>query len=203
MANNENYPQSSMLVASLGWIFLVIAVGVFLLVVQPYYFDRGYQLGKYEQLQEDIKIVDNYFGGDLPSDAPIVGQITSISDSSFVIEVEPTIQNPLIDRSGDMKTILVDEATDIQVGRYLGPEEYDARVREAEARGQSPETVSPIVEGTGLFTNLEVGQNVSVTPALDQDRFDDPVNARMIRLIIYTDASGNPFTPPQFQPEEE
>jgi hypothetical protein len=188
---DTTHSKTSMFFASLGWIILVGGVAAFLWIGKPYY----YEIGRTHQLQEDIEKVNQDLGFDLPEDAPLTGTIESIGDNSFILDAELVFDNPLVDTGDVKKEIVITNATSIDYEKYISPLQFQQLLAEAEEEGQLSETVSPFELIPSSFEELEVGQTVSVTPAPGQSRYEEKIEAQLVRSQIYTDQEGNIVEP--------
>jgi hypothetical protein len=184
-------------IASVGWILLVIAVGVFFLIGAPYYYEKGVA----DKYQQDFDIVEDWLRGDEALAKTVSGSIVSIQNKLIIIERFSSTPNPLAVEEVDNNVIIqIDGNTKIFVDTFRRPAEYFKEVESARALGLESDGVEPPFATTeSSLDDLQVGMGISVSfPEGEADINDDSNSEQVlvaseIKYVIYLDDDGNPI----------
>lgn len=180
----------AMTISTLGWILLVVAVGLFFLVGKPHYYEQGAN----DQREVDIVLVDQFLNGTVGALTPFSGEILEISDAEIIIQAENVTPNPLVQEEDQQRVIFtIDSDTVYTLQGYMDPVEYQALVEEALSQSDQENFVppEPYIELPQTVEDLAVGDYVTIEPRSDAVRTDETIRAKAVRKFRFTDAQGN------------
>ena len=185
MEEETNNSKLATVIASIGWLLLIVATGAFLLYGAPYYYEKGAS----EQFEQDIKIVDTWLRSDDAEENRIFGVVQSVDGNSIAISLEAEVANPLApDRLDTSKIVVVDSNTKIITQTFLSPSDYLEITRAARDAGEeSDNEVLPYTLSEGSISDLQVNTQISILIVAGGDRLDDTVLAEEISYIVYPD----------------
>lgn len=156
MNNSSSDSLLSILLSSLGWIFLVVISAFFFLFAKPQY----YQQGAKDQHQVDIETVDSALNiVDVVDAIPAV--VRRKLDGKLVVESTLRPANPLRALFPRVRDVILTESTQYLDRTAKTQEQYTAEVA---AAGGDPQGIAPFIETAGSLDNINEGDEILIVP---------------------------------------
>jgi hypothetical protein len=169
---------------AMRWVVMLVAVLAALLIgyalggagsQQAY--ERGIADGREQarQLLAETELLPS------PSSNTVNGAISEITGNRLTVQVGQLVVNPLEQPSPEMRTVIVDEGTEITIRSQMSDEEINAAfeafqaeeaawiasLEENEDPGLPPAPPEPFMIRTGTVSDLEIGSSIRVVAAED------------------------------------
>lgn len=156
MNNQSSDSILSILLSSLGWVFLVAISAFFFLFAKPQY----YQEGAKDQHQVDIEAVDSALN--IIDDVnAIPGVVQRKLDGKLVIESTLRPANPLRPLFPQIRDVILTQSTQYLEREVKTQEQLAADIA---AAGSDSQSVVPFIENPGSLDNINEGDEILIVP---------------------------------------
>lgn len=183
---NDNHNNVSLMLASLGWVFLVAAVITFFLVGQPYFYRQGYQQGLYDQRIADQQTYNESVGIPAIEDpaTPLSVVITNIEGNILTVNLDDRTPNPFdLDTDRSWK-LVIEEDTQLIKRVPLLREEVEELLQEAVDSGGTIAFVDPYEDYPMILEELKAGDGVVVYARNGEDKLKDEFSPERVVLLV-------------------